>query len=92
MALQVQDQTREQTSACMFSFQCLEEATRNVCTISPYLVEEVYFLHTPPQTISVLIKKDRQFQLYLPVPDKKRAVQTLPDISLKQLVLPILKR
>ena len=57
MALQVQDQTREQTSECKFSFQCLEEATRNVCTISPCLVEEVYFLHTTKNHLCSYKKK-----------------------------------
>lgn len=57
MALQVQDQTRQQTSECMFSFQCLEEATRNVCTIKPCLVEEVYFLNTPKNHLCSYKKK-----------------------------------
>ncbi len=41
MALFISTRTREHTAECMFSFQCLEEATRNVCDIDAHIEESL---------------------------------------------------
>ncbi len=37
MPLHISTHTLEQTKKCPFSFECLEDATRNVCPISIYI-------------------------------------------------------
>jgi hypothetical protein len=46
IALNISDKTQNQTTKCIFNFQCLNEETRDVCKIDRCLVGNSCFLET----------------------------------------------
>ena len=46
MAFKISDETLKQTTECIFSFQCLNEETRNICTIDRCFAGNSCFLET----------------------------------------------
>ena len=46
MAFSINDRTLDQTTKCVFSFQCLNDKTRDVCTVDRHIRGDGYFLKT----------------------------------------------
>ena len=46
MAIHISDETRKKTTRCPFSFQCLDDNNRDVCTIDMCLGGDGCFLET----------------------------------------------
>lgn len=46
MAFKISDETLKKTTNCIFSFQCLNEETKNICTIERCFGADLCFLET----------------------------------------------
>jgi hypothetical protein len=68
MTPQIRDKTLEQTKKCPFSFQCLNENTRSICTIERCFEGNGCFLETAkPQACPYRISFGYSYMCHCPV-------------------------